>query len=169
MNTGRTTKQQTMFSDPPNKDGFFITSVEENQKDNTNSNQQAENVKEEQEKPMFESIKKNSNYGTFNNNSRKLSRKKNKLVYTNGKLTQMQHSYAKLKTASHLPSVLRGNSKTSLDYLHKTGSARNFNGAQTQRSQRPLFGYRADRTNHGKCETTFIKNTFGRECIIRFS
>lgn len=107
-------------------------------------------MQEEKEKPMFENINKNSNYGTFSNNSRKLSNKKNKITYTHGKLTRMQNSYAQLKTTSRLPSVVRGASKTSLDYINKTTSRQDHNGAQTQRAQRSIFSYTSPRPNQSK-------------------
>lgn len=115
--------QKTVFSDTNDKNGFFITSVDENV---NSANQQADKETSEQSKPMFEEINAKSKYGTFSNGARRI-KKQNKLVYKNGRLTRIQNSYAQLKTNSKLPSVSKG---TKGGYLHT-------NGAQTQRGTLP--------------------------------
>lgn len=68
-------KTQTLFSNGSSKNGFFLTSVDDNNaKENQNTgNQQAEKVKQqEKEKPMFEDINRKSKIGNFNNNSKRL-------------------------------------------------------------------------------------------------
>ena len=63
-------------------------------------------------------------------------KRKNKMIYANGKLTRTQNSQASLKTTSRLPSVMRNKPKTSLDFLHKTKATY----AKTSRNTRN-FGY----------------------------
>ena len=137
-------KYRTAYND--NKNGFFITSVDENnQKENQNGlNQQSEVNKEETEKPMFESIKKNTNYGSFNNLSRKTRNKATRLIYTNQGMTKTQYSQASLKSSSKLPPVLRKNAKTSMDFVHK-----NKYTLHTTRNpddvSKPYFGFQSEK------------------------
>lgn len=128
------------------KNGFFITSVEEqNQKENQNNiNQQSEINKEEEEKPMFESIKRNTNLDSFNNASRKMRNKTTRLIYTNQGLTKTQYSQASLKSNSKLPPVLGKNAKTSLDFV-KINKYSMHSSRNPDEAPKPYFGFESQK------------------------
>ena len=126
---------------------FFITSVDDDpEKENVEANKdsQQSEVNKEAEKPMFESINKNTKYGTFNYNSKKMSSRKNRAMHSNNRKTNQN---------SKLPSVMRNGHKTSLDFVHcrqpsdkrsakNLGFKRNY-GSRTSRNHhcKILFSY----------------------------
>lgn len=108
--SGRNTQK---ISSKNSTNGFFLTSVDDDpQKENVNSaNNQQSAGNQDQPKPMFENIQKNTNYGSFNNNSSKMRKKRShRIIYTNS------------RTDQKLPSVLRKGYKTSFGFHNTTKS-----------------------------------------------
>jgi hypothetical protein len=135
----KNSKQQSV-----QKEGFFITSVEDHNNENLNTENNENNKQQEQEKPMFEDINRNSKLGTFNTNSKRL-KKPQKLVYRDGRLTRIKNSYAQLGTSSKLPK--RINAKSSMSFLQKTAANSRNSGAQTQRTTFNQHMSRTSRTS----------------------
>lgn len=136
-------KQQSVQKE---KEGFFITSVDDhnNENLNTENNENDKQKEQEQEKPMFEDINRNSKLGTFNTNSKRL-KKTQRLVYRNGHLARIQNSYAQLGVSSKLPKRIMA--KSSISFLQKTAANSRNSGAQTQRTTYNNHMSRTSRTS----------------------
>ena len=131
MNNNRKIKTQRVFSSENQKDGFFLTSV------NDEANQNKENKENNKEfthpKPMFANVTK------------KRSKKKTKKSHTN------------LGRTAKLPSVTRTGAKTSLDFLNRpTRVSRNTGGftQRTQQSTRSNYGFQTSRNSSSKYSKT---------------